>query len=88
MDILTALDRKADYSRTQLQFILGAWVLSTLVDRKDKISTTDGDVLETDYDKQSIYSLLYSLYRSVGDVPSETGERYAWAASSTRTDGR
>jgi SAM-dependent methyltransferase len=76
LDILTGLDRKADYSRTQLQFILGAWVLSSLVDREHKISTTDGDVLESDYDKQSIYSLLYSLYRSVGDVPSETGERY------------
>jgi len=76
LDILTALDRKADYSKTQLQFILGAWVLSTLTERNKKISMTDGDILETDYDKQSIYSLLYSLYRSVGKVPSETGELY------------
>ncbi len=76
MDILTALDRKSDYSKTQLQFILGGWVLSTLVEKKKKISTTDGDVSEADYDKQSIYSLLYSLYRSVGEVRSETGEKY------------
>lgn len=76
MDILTALDREADYSKTQLQFILGAWVLSTLVERKKKISLTDGDVDEGDYDKKSLYSLLYALYRSMGQVRSETGERY------------
>jgi ubiquinone/menaquinone biosynthesis C-methylase UbiE len=76
MDILTALDREADYSKTQLQFILGAWVLSTLVEKKKKISLTDGDVDEADYDKRSLYSLLYALYRSMGQVRSETGERY------------
>lgn len=76
MDILTALDRQSDYTKTQLQFILGAWVVSDLFERRGKISTTDGDVSEDDYDKQSIYSLLYSLYRSVGDVRSETGEKY------------
>jgi SAM-dependent methyltransferase len=75
MDILTALDRKADYSKTQLQFILGAWVLARVVERK-KISLSDGDVSEDDYDKSSIYSLLYALYRSMGEVKSETGKRY------------
>ncbi len=76
MDILTSLDRKADYTKNQLQLILGAWILATLVEKREKISTRDGDVSEDDYDKQSIYSLLYSLYRSVGDVPSESGEKY------------
>ncbi len=76
MNVLTALDRKADYSKTQLQFILGAWVLSTLAERRAAISTTDGDIEEGDYDKKSIYSLFYSLYRSMGDVRSDTGERY------------
>ncbi len=76
MNILTSLDRKADYSKKQLEVILGAWVLSTLVDRREPISTSDGDVSEDDYDKRSIYSLFYSLYRSMGDVPSETGTRY------------
>lgn len=76
MDILTALNEKSDYSTTKLQFILGAWVLSTLFENKEKISTKNGDVAEEDYDKQSIYSLLYSLYRSVGEVRSETGEPY------------
>ena len=76
MDILTALDRKSDYSKTQLQFILSAWVLSTVLEKKGKISIKDGDVSEEDYDKRSIYSLLYALYRSMGDVRSETGQRY------------
>ncbi len=76
MDILTALDRNADYSKTQLQFIFGAWVLSSVLETKKKISLSDGDVAEDDYDKRSIYSLLYALYRSTGVVRSETGERY------------
>jgi ubiquinone/menaquinone biosynthesis C-methylase UbiE len=76
MNVLKALDAEANYSKSQLQFILGAWVLSTLVDRKDAISTTDGDVDEDDYEKRSIYSLFYSLYRSMGDVPSGAGSRY------------
>jgi len=99
MDILTALDRNNDYSKTQLQFILGAWVLSGLLDRKKKIKLADGDVQEGDYDKRSIYSLLYALYRSTGTVLSETGERYeftfntwgyawpkAWGPSPIRKD--
>jgi ubiquinone/menaquinone biosynthesis C-methylase UbiE len=75
MDILTALDRHASYSPAQLQWIFGAWVLSGLFE-KTKISTVDGDISEDDYDKRSIYSLLYALYRSMGDVKSETGVRY------------
>jgi ubiquinone/menaquinone biosynthesis C-methylase UbiE len=76
MDILTALDRKTDYSATKLQFIVGAWVASSVFERKEKISTLNGDVSEDDYDKQSIYSLLYSIYKSLGTVRSDTGERY------------
>lgn len=76
MDILTALDRNADYSKTQLQFIFSAWVLSGLLEKKKKIALKDGDVAEEDYDKRSIYSLLYALYRSTGVVKSETGEKY------------
>ncbi|HRH00330.1 MAG TPA: class I SAM-dependent methyltransferase [Polyangiaceae bacterium] len=76
MDILTSLDRKSDYTKNQLEVILGAWVMSALVEKRGKISTHDGDVSEDDYDKTSIYSLLYSLYRSVGDVRSASGETY------------
>jgi len=76
VDILKALDNNADYSKTQLQFILAAWVFAGAVEKNNKISTHDGDVSEMDYDKTSIYSLLYALYRSMGEVRSETGERY------------
>jgi ubiquinone/menaquinone biosynthesis C-methylase UbiE len=76
MDVLTALDAKADYSTPTLQLIVGAWVLSGVAERKKKISLEDGDVSEDDYDKQSIYSLLYALYRSCGEIQSDTGARY------------
>lgn len=99
MDVLTALSKNADYSKNQLQLIIGAWILSTAVERKAKISVSDGDVSEDDYDKQSIYSLLYALYRSMGEVRNEHGERYeftfntwgyawpeAWGANPVRAD--
>ena len=76
MDILTALSNKSDYSKTQLQFIVGAWILSAAAERKSKISVSDGDVSEDDYDKRSLYSLLYALYRSMGEVKDEHGQRY------------
>jgi ubiquinone/menaquinone biosynthesis C-methylase UbiE len=76
MDVLTSLKEKSDYSTTQLQLIFGAWVLSGLFERNGKVSMENGDVEEKDYDKKSIYSLLYSLYRSMGVVKSETGEPY------------
>ncbi len=77
MDILTALRRDANYTKTQLQLILGAWVMSTVFEKQAKISTTSGDVSEEDYDKRSIYSLLYALpYRSMGEVKSADGRPY------------
>src|ERR1700722_5728073 len=76
MNVLKALDRKADYSKTQLQVIVAAWVLSMLFEKKRAVSLTDGDISEDDYEKTSIYSLLYALYRSMGEVPSATGAPY------------
>lgn len=76
MDILTALDPGRSYSPAKLQTVLAAWVMSAAFQRKSKVSTTNGDVSEDDYTKQSIYSLLYAMYRTIGNVSSETGERY------------
>jgi len=76
LDIFTRLDSTTAYSKPQLQLILGAWVLSGIVEPKSKVSINNGDVVEEDYTKQSIYSLLYSLYREAGIVESETGELY------------
>jgi SAM-dependent methyltransferase len=57
--------------------ILAAWVMSGAFSRKkSKVHDTNGDVAEDDYTKQSIYSLLYALYRTVGKVASESGEKY------------
>ena len=63
MDILTALNPKSDYSSSKLQMIIAAWVVSGLFQQNSKIATSDGDVSEDDYSKQSIYSLLYAIYR-------------------------
>lgn len=76
MDILKTLDRQTDYSTTQLQLIISAWVMSAAFDRKQKIATTNGHVADDDYNKQSIYSLLYSMYRSMGIVQTGAGEPY------------
>jgi ubiquinone/menaquinone biosynthesis C-methylase UbiE len=76
MDILTALRPDAEYSDTTLQGIIAAWVIGGAFERSSKISDASGDVSEDDYSKRSIYSLLYAIYRSVGEVESETGQRY------------
>ncbi len=75
MDLFTALSNKADYSKNQLQLFVGAWVMSALVEGKQKIDLNNGDVSEDDYDKESIYSLLYALYRSMGEQVHD-GRRY------------
>ena len=76
MDILADLNERTVYSSTQLQFIIAAWVLSQPFESRKKISTTSGDVAEADYDKRSIYAMLYSLYRSMGIVQSDQGVPY------------
>ena len=37
MDVLTALSNKSDYSKNQLQLIIGAWVMSSLAVAWQKI---------------------------------------------------
>jgi ubiquinone/menaquinone biosynthesis C-methylase UbiE len=76
MDLLTALDPRSNYSTPTLQLLVTAWVVAALVEREERIARADGDVSEDDYDKRSLYSLLYALYRSMGTVQSELGERY------------
>jgi SAM-dependent methyltransferase len=76
MDILRSLDHKASYSRRKLEVILGAWVLGAVFDRREKISTSNGHIEDADYNKQSIYSLLYSLYGSMGVVACNVAEPF------------
>lgn len=76
MDILTNLSEQSTYSMARLQAIAAAWVLSTPFERRSKVSERDGHVAEEDYTKQSVYALLYSLYRGVGTVLDEHGVPY------------
>jgi len=76
MDVLKNLDPASDLSTKQLQLVIGAWVATSLVEAKQKVSTSNGHVEEDDYTKQSIYSLFYSLYRSMGIVHSDRGAEY------------
>jgi SAM-dependent methyltransferase len=76
VDVLTALSNENDYSERRLQLIVGAWVASGLWPQRRKISLRDGYVSEDDYDKRSIYALLYALYRSMGEVEDEHGQPY------------
>lgn len=76
MDILTALNENSTYSDRKLQLIVGAWVASAAFEKQNKVKMDDGDVSEDDYNKQSIYSLLYAMYRSVGDVRTSDGKVY------------
>lgn len=76
MDIFTNLSERSDYSMTQLQGILTAWVMSSALEGPAKVRADDGHVDEADYTKQSVYSLLYAVYRQVGTVKSELGIPY------------
>jgi SAM-dependent methyltransferase len=76
LDVLTALSNESNYSERRLQLIIGAWIASELLPQRRKISLHDGYVAEEDYDKRSVYSLLYALYRSMGEVRDEHGRPY------------
>jgi SAM-dependent methyltransferase len=77
MDIFTRLNEETSYSMLQLQAIIAAWVASGAFEGQNgKASSSDGHVDEADYTKQSVNSLLYSIYRSVGDVTNEHGTPY------------
>jgi SAM-dependent methyltransferase len=76
MDIFTNLSEQTDYSMPKLQAIITAWVMSSAFEGGAKVKVDDGHVEEADYTKQSVYSLLYSLYRQVGKVKSDLGTPY------------
>lgn len=78
MDILKNLSELTSYSMPKLQGIVTAWVVSGAFEGSNgaKVALDDGHVEEADYRKQSVYSILYSLYRTVGEVRSERGVPY------------
>ena len=77
MDIFTNLSEETSYSMPKLQGIITAWVMSSPFESNGgKVSASNGHVAEEDYTTQSIYSLLYSVYRNVGTVKSDLGIPY------------
>lgn len=76
MDIFTYLSETTNYTMPQLQGIIAAWVATGAFEGRSKVQTDNGHVNEEDYTKQSVYSLLYSLYRQVGTVKDEHGTPY------------
>lgn len=76
MDVLTNLSEQTSYSMSKLQAIVAAWVMSGPLEHGGKVSVANGHVEESDYTKQSVYALLYSMYRSVGTVRSDLGVPY------------
>jgi SAM-dependent methyltransferase len=76
MDIFTSLNPETQYSSGKLQLIFGAWVATALFEDGGKVDLGSGDVVEDDYTKQSIYALLYSVYREIGTVNNPHGEPY------------
>src|SRR5262245_54350041 len=77
MDIFTNLSEESTYSTPKLQGIVTGWVMGSPFETNGgKVSVDNGHVEESDYRKQSIYSLLYSMYQSVGTVRSEHGIPY------------
>lgn len=76
MDILKSLSEEVSYGEVSLQAIVGAWVLAAPFEGRGRVSETNGHVEEADYDKRSIYSILYAIYRSTGEIRSDRGVPY------------
>jgi SAM-dependent methyltransferase len=76
MDILKSLSNRSDYSKAKLDLIVAGWVLDQVFERKPKILTDDGHVEEGDYEKASLYALLYAIYHRVGELKAPNGEAF------------
>jgi len=88
-DVLTAFSGEMSLTPMQLQLAGTAFCLSplpgVLMDSLPKEDTpfepitdfaTTGKVNEGDYTKDSIYAILYSIYRTLGQVDSPSGVKY------------
>jgi len=95
-----------DYSVTTMQFILGAFCFSPLIPMildkpaddgdypEENYSFAEhGDVPEEDYKQDSIYAILYSMYRNAPVLTSEHGVKYeftfnTWGISNSDQAGK
>lgn len=87
-DVLTGLSSNHDHGPMEVQAIVSAFCLSPVIgmllnDRPD-IKTTggdfkfaeDGDIENEDYKQDSIYAILYAMYKNAGQVTSNLGVKY------------
>eukprot|EP00929_Paragymnodinium_shiwhaense_P091374 TRINITY_DN5134_c0_g1_i2.p1 TRINITY_DN5134_c0_g1~~TRINITY_DN5134_c0_g1_i2.p1 ORF type:complete len:407 (+),score=111.74 TRINITY_DN5134_c0_g1_i2:96-1316(+) len=85
-DVLNGLTSEVDYSNWQLQAIVGAFCFSPLVGHLMEQPAVDdgegfdfashGDVHESQYAQDSIYAILYALYKNSPKLVSEHGVEY------------
>eukprot|EP00494_Astrolonche_serrata_P006766 UN06791 len=76
-DFLTSFTENEEISLSQLQFVIGSVCLSpSLVEKLDSNYSNSTNIGEGEYTKQSIYSILYSLYDQIGTLTSPEGIDY------------
>eukprot|EP00929_Paragymnodinium_shiwhaense_P091376 TRINITY_DN5134_c0_g1_i4.p1 TRINITY_DN5134_c0_g1~~TRINITY_DN5134_c0_g1_i4.p1 ORF type:complete len:406 (+),score=120.11 TRINITY_DN5134_c0_g1_i4:89-1306(+) len=86
-DVLNGLTSEVDYSNWQLQAIVGAFCVSPLVGQlldkpvddptgENYSFASEGDIQEEDYAQDSIYAILYALYKNSPELVSEHGVKY------------
>jgi len=87
-DPLNGFSENSQVSYYQLQAIhLGLCLNFPLVDQLAAINNETSNIEEDAYAKQSIYSLLYSIYRLVGETKSDTGIPYEFTFNTWGIDG-
>lgn len=87
-DPLNDFSENSQVSYSQLQAIhLGLCLNFPLVDKLAALNNETSNIAEDDYAKQSIYSLLYSLYRLVGETKSDKGIPYEFTFNTWGIDG-
>lgn len=86
-DVLNGLKSEVDYQNWQLQTIVGAFCLSPLVGMlldkpvddpsgENYSFSQEGDIQEEDYAQDSIYAILYAMYKNSPELISEHGVKY------------
>lgn len=86
-DVLNGLKSEVDYQNWQLQAIVGAFCLSPLVPMlldkpvddpsgENYSFVQEGDLQEEDYAQDSIYAILYAMYKNSPELVSEHGVKY------------
>lgn len=88
IDPLNDFNESTQFSSTQLQgMTLGFCANFPLVNKLAAINNATSNTNEADYAKQSIYSLLYSIYRLVGETESDAGIPYEFTFNTWGIDG-